>query len=195
MLPKCQPHNCKKTSSVLVGIILFAISVMSPAESENKSSAEVKAAYIFNFVKLVDWPETEPPESELPFRFCVLGNDDFIYKELKKLSNRNIHNQPSVIFQFYSFQPIKACNALFISHSEKQILSSIFEQTRGLPILTISDIPDFTQSAGMLELKEENDHIVFLVNPQCVAQSGLVISSSLLALAQNRPVPTEGECR
>jgi hypothetical protein len=142
----------------------------------------LKAAFIFNISKFVEWPESA-------FRgkreFCVatLGRTP-LDRELAGLSGKNVSGRSVVFRQVSSPEEAMQCQVLFISRGELAKNDDILETLKGLPVLTIADLDDFCKKGGMVTLLKENGRIVFEVNLQETQRSKLKPNSQLLRLAR-----------
>jgi len=161
----------------------------------NNELASIKAAYVFNFSKLVDWPDEDLKETNPLLHLCVLGSDSEVFKKLSEYSGQRVNNREVNTKHYFDLRYANRCDVLYISRSEYPILQQVFDRVSGLPILTISDIPNFIIQGGMLGLQLEGSQIQFTANQQCAKLARLKISSDLLALARNRRNASELDCR
>jgi hypothetical protein len=141
-----------------------------------------KAAYIFNFGKLVSWPQDTWQSKDMPFNLCTLGKDDVI-DALKKLSGRKIKGHPVSIQSFNNNVPTGLCQILYIVNSSDQSRLKVLDNVSQPAVLTVSEIPDFIEKGGIIELYREENRTRFKINLANAHQLGLEISSRLLALA------------
>ncbi len=194
MLLKGAAHKIKWliASAALPASILF--SVYGYAAMHSDDAATIKAAYVFNFSKLVSWPLDATASTDLPTRFCVFGDDRAVFKQLRAYAQQSVKNRSVTVSQYYSLQHASSCDVMYISQSEYRILGELLDTVREFPILTISDIPEFIALGGMLELRQLGSKMQFLVNRQCVERAGLGMGSELLALALNRLQAAELDC-
>lgn len=157
------------------------------ADSPDSSEYLIKAGFIYNFAKLVEWPTTAFPQPDSPIVIGILGNDPFgatldnIVAD-KKIDGRGI----SVKRMKWSkdYKDLKDCNILFVSLSENQHIDSLVEAMKGLPILTIGDTPGFAKRGGIINFTLEDNKVRFEVNVEAAKHADLTISSRLLTLAK-----------
>lgn len=164
---------------LLIGISLLASVSFAFALDEYA----VMAAYTHNFAKFTRWPADSFPTPDAPLNLCVLGEDTF-GMALDQMEGRSIGEHPLKIRRYPRVAVVTDCHILFISRSEEWRLEVILKDLESLPILTVSDIPEFYQRGGMITLDVINQRVRFSVNPQAVAQARLKLSSKLLELAQ-----------
>jgi hypothetical protein len=149
----------------------------------NDLEAKVKAAYIFNFTKFIDWPGDDTAPAGEPIRVCIVGSDP-IRTILGELSNREVKGRPLKIVRIKDLSAIPPCHLLFISRSEVQQLPLILQRLQGTHVLTVSDIPQFGQRGGMISFFTEKERVKIEVNQRTIRQSGLKVSAKLLEIAR-----------
>ena len=143
---------------------------------------QVKAAYIYNFAKFVQWPETSFSGADDPLRICVVGSDS-LFQALGSLKNKTVQGRPLEIFTHPAPKPNHKCHLLFISrHSREEYWEK--REKRIIPhVLTISDFDSFVSQGGIIEFISEGSKIRFAVNLSAANRAELKLSSKLLKLA------------
>lgn len=158
----------------------FAFAQNGPREF---SEYEIKAAFLFKFIKFVEWPESSFSSDTEPIIIGVVGKDPFGRNLDDTISGKTVKNRPIVIKRFKRYENIGRCHVLFISSSEKKRFFLILKQLMRRPVLTVSDTRNFARNGGMINLFTRNRKIRFQINLTSVETSGLKISSRLLRLA------------
>jgi hypothetical protein len=147
------------------------------------SELQVKSAYVFNFIKFVEWPAGAiRPGDKL--RLCVIGNDE-LHASLSALNGRKLGEHELQLVHVDGNPAWNACNVLFIGEREQRRLVPIIKSLGAAPVLTISDIPGFAERGGGIGLLNRNDRMLFEVNLASTRQAGLKLSSQMLNLAAN----------
>ena len=171
-------------SSFLLGV---SLSLSVYCQENLLGEDTLKALYSYKFALFTEWPETKNNEGDGGFQFCVIGKNPFGQSALaaiegKPVKEKNIHVE---VFGsgLMAAESLNACHVAFISGSEALRLPAIVHSLQHLPILTISDIPDFSGQGGMITLVKSGDHIKFEVNQNAIKRSGLAISSKIIELA------------
>ena len=169
---------------------LWALAVMAlllpgmRAESGSAGEYQVKAAFLYNFAKFVEWPPNSFRDPAAPLQICVLGQDPF-GDELRNITNaKTVNGRKFEVRQVADLQLAKTCHILFIASSEKAQFKQILEGLRGTYALTVSDTRGFVEQGGMINFVLENDRVQFEVSRKAVEQAGLKISSKLLSVAK-----------
>lgn len=155
------------------------------ADSDNPVAGEyeVKAVFLYNFTRFVEWPSTAFTSSNAPLVIAVLGNDPFGEILDKAVRNEVIRNHPLVVKRFRSGDPIPDCQMLFICRSDKDRLGEILEKLQHRPVLTVADFSRAAERGAMINLVVK-DSVKMEINQAAVAGAGLEISSKLLNIAR-----------
>ena len=153
-----------------------------PAQPREAGEYAVKAAYLYNFTKFVEWPDSSLQSSDVDITVCVLGDDPF-GDALSDIRGKVVGKRTVAIRHIVGIKQIRSCQVLFISDSEADRLEPALDAARTAHVLTVSDIPQFGRSGGMIALFTDQDRVRFTINEGAAKQAGLKISSHLLKLA------------
>ncbi len=151
------------------------------AFADRPSEYQVKAAYLYNFGKFVNWPADAGATSE--FDVCVLGSDPFGALLDATVSDSTINGKRVVARRIARAQDAAGCRVVFIASSESPRLSSDLAVLSRLHVLTVSDNPHFLARGGMIQFVFEGDRVRFAVNLTAAQEAGLTLSSELLKVA------------
>jgi len=160
-----------------VAYICFQVPHQAPAQSFSSREYEIKAAYLYNFIKYVDWPSGDT------ISIGVLGNDPF-GTALAPLNGKIVKGRRLLIKHLDSAREAQQCQIIFVSSSEKQRLQEIFESLRSARVLTVGETQGFADGGGIINFIEENNKVRFEINAEAARRTGLNISSELLKLAR-----------
>lgn len=177
----------KKITIIIIHCVWLIGSVMPAyAEIEHgfEREYEIKAAFIFNFAKFVEWPETQFTDAKAPLVLGILGSGP-IGAALQSLENKIVRGRPLTIQQVEGLKDLSQCHMLYICKSEEPDLKRIIEQLGSEPILSISDIQDFVKTGGHINLVIRQNKIRFIINSVAAKKVNLKISSRLLKLSIN----------
>jgi hypothetical protein len=172
---------------LLQGIVAAAVWLLFAAPSasgqQKPSEYQVEAAYLYNFGRFVEWPARGTTAPTGAFNICILGEDPFGQALDATLAGETIGNQKVAARRISSPQMSADCQILFISSSEAKRLNKIIEALDKSAVLTVSDIPQFSQRSGMIQFVLEGNRIRFEVNLAATQRAGLTLSSDLLKVA------------
>jgi len=154
------------------------------AQGPKPTDYDVKAAYLYNFGRFVEWPDSVATKSD-SFNVCVLGQDPFGPALDSTLAGETIGGKNVTARRISSPQEAVNCRILFMSSAEGSRLSKIMEALDKGSVLTVSDMPQFSQRGGMIQFVLEGKKVRFEVNLTAVQRAGLTLSSELLKVATN----------
>jgi len=152
----------------------------APAAS---SEYQVKAAFLYNFIKFVDWP-SDGLNSAGTICLGILGRDPFD-DALEVVKGKTAKGRKVVVVHFRSIEEVKGCDLLFICASEKGRLSQILKFAHNTRMLTVADQEGFCEAGGMINLVFVKNRVGFEVNLPAATRARLRVSSQLLKLARN----------
>ncbi|MCP3850200.1 MAG: YfiR family protein [Gammaproteobacteria bacterium] len=161
------------------------LSASSVARAESILAKEyfVKAAFIYNFARLVEWPDKAYNSNNNVFKLCLIGEDPF-GKALQTIENKKVVDRLLFIQKLKHLENVSQCQILFISSSEQQ-LPKLLNTVKQYPILTVSDLPDFAERGGQIHFfLNDSDKLNLKVNLEVIKQAGLEISSRILVLSE-----------
>jgi hypothetical protein len=148
---------------------------------------QLKAAFLYNVMKFVQWPSDSSGDPKAPLVFCVVGEDPFRGNLDRAVAGRSIQGHALSISRFGgASQPseLKACSMLFISTSARGRVAELRDGLVDAPVLTVAEWEGFSASGGILELTIIDNKLAFSVNQKAAESRRLKISSQLLKLAR-----------
>lgn len=154
------------------------------AQDYQAGEYELKAAFLCNFTKFVEWPSSTDSDSRAPLQLCILGRDPFGSALQQVIADRPPNARPLLIRHLRGSEDLRSCHVLFISSSEWTSAPRIFKALEGAGVLTVGDTNHFAEKGGVIELFLVNKQVRLVINSAAASRGGLRISSKLLALAQ-----------
>jgi len=194
----------KKIYALLVlALILLNTAIAAAANADNEQMLEhqIKAAFLYNFVKFIDWPQEITTDANKPIIIGIIGKNEFS-NAFKLVKNKKINDRKVIVTQFEKplelindkdensrpnrkIDELKKCHLLFFSNSlKKDVFSSILKTANPLPVLTVGDLPGFLEAGGIINFLIENKKVRFEVNLKAAERSNLKIRANLLKLAK-----------
>ena len=163
----------------IASALLWVALILHSSIGFAKTEQDIKAAYLYNFMKFIVWPGIE---GQAEFNLCVIG-DDPINEKLKMLESRPIHQLNLHVEQFYTPTKNKNCHVVFVGESETKFINKIIQFYSHTPTLTVSSSEDFIHKGGMIGFITLGNIIRFDINLKQAKNTQLSISSKLLELA------------
>ncbi len=180
----------KVGSLIAITCLLFAMALRGRAEGVDTSDTSeylIKAGFIYNFAKLIEWPAKAFPQPDSPIVIGILGDDPFGTTLDTIVAGKKINGRPLAVKRVKWSKDLKAlkdCNILFVSASERDHIDAVLDALKSLPILTIGDGPGFARRGGIMNFILEDNKVRFEVNVEAAKDADLTISSRLLTLAR-----------
>ncbi|MCW8877718.1 MAG: YfiR family protein [Kangiellaceae bacterium] len=143
----------------------------------------IKAAYLFNFLKYVEFDDSSNSDDSKESFVCILGKDPF-GRTIDAMQGKKAKNKTVNIRRLSSEQNISECNIIYISQSESSNLASILKGLENSSILTVSEIKSFTQQGGIVEFTKNKKKIGITINLKNAHQAKIRISALLLEIAK-----------
>jgi YfiR/HmsC-like len=171
--------------AAVAGVWACAAILSMQAQQVKPSEYQVKAAYLYNFGRFIEWPAKVTEAGGGSFPICVLGQDPFGPTLTATLSGETINGKSVVARRIPGPEEATDCRIVFISASESDRLKQILASLADASVLTVSDLPGFSQRGGMVQLTMEGNRVRFEVNLTSTARAGLTLSSELLKVAIN----------
>jgi hypothetical protein len=168
---------------VMSALLALAGSADLHPQSPPAGEYEIKAAFLYNFTKFVEWPPAGFPDAGSPFVIGILGDDPFGSALDATVAGKQVVGRSVAIRRWKKPGEIENCQILFISGSDPGVVPAVVEHFRSVPILTVSDTEQFSERGGMIQLSLAEHKIRFEVNHRAAREAGLKISSRLLTLA------------
>lgn len=166
---------------MIVLALLFAVSSLR-AEQPKPNEYQVEAVYLLNFGKFIEWPARVDAPGE-PFTICVLGQYPFGTALDKTIAGESIDGRRVAARRISKSQEAMNCRILFIGLSEETRLAEILKTLDKASVLTVSNVPKFSQRGGMIQFVVEASKVRFEVNLGSAERVGLTLSSELLKVA------------
>lgn len=168
-----------------IGIALLGISLsVASASAQSVTDDRVKAAYIFNFAKFIEWPPQVFTAKESPMNFCVLGRSPVVDELDSSIGGKSVNGHTIMIKHLHGPDEIKDCHLIFLAASAGKQQQKLIEAAKGSAVLLVAETPGFARSGGTINFITESGRLLFEVNINAAESAHLKISSKLLALAR-----------
>jgi hypothetical protein len=174
----------RSAALALAALLSFSCAPLDTARAEPSGEYQLKAAFLFNFAKFIDWPPASFASAQSPFVVCILGPDPFGHTIDEVLKGKTIEDRPVAIERLKNFSQVRQCHMVFVSQSESFHLADIIEALHGSCVLLVGEADGFAEAGGTIQFALEDNHVRFLINPDAAARAGLRVSSKLLSLAR-----------
>lgn len=174
-----------RMAAVLLAAALLAGPVRAARSPEKDAEYGVKAAFLYNFAKFVDWPPSAFPERR--FNLCILGDDPFGHLLDDIVANDSVDGRPIAVQRGARLADLPSCHILFVGRLEHERRHDVLATLRGAAVLTVGDADGFLADGGMVNFFLEANKVRFEVDRAAVDKSPLKLSSKLLRVARLVP--------
>lgn len=189
-LPACSlPVWCTRASAwagrrgqwLLALLAVLLVLAAPPARAEKPPTLEyqVKASYLYNFLRFVEWPPDAFAAGTM--LICVFGEDNF-GTALRTIADETVRGLAVAVRRFSEPEGLEACHVVYVSASMRDREPQVLQHLAGRPVLTIGETAGFTKRGGAINLIRVADKIRFEINQQVAERNRLKISAQLLQL-------------
>lgn len=154
---------------------------------------KVKAAFLFNFAKFVEWPSDSFSAPGEPVTLCILGDDPFGESLDAVVRGESLNGRPFVVHRTRDLREARGCHVVFVPGSESRRHGEILATLRGTGVLTVGEGPGFLSEGGVIRFVLDQNRVRFEVNLDAAGAHRLRLSSKLLRLARRIYPPWPGQ--
>jgi hypothetical protein len=169
--------------ALLIAIALTIVARPAPVFGQAIAGSTLKAAFLYNFVKFVEWPR-EALADEAPLVLCVTGDLGVADALDEAVRGRAVDRHRLVVRRPKVDDSLRLCHVLYLSGVDGPNASLIVQRLAGAAVLTASDIDRFAQGGGVAHFFLEADRMRFAINLDAAQRARLKVSSKLLGLAK-----------
>lgn len=168
----------------IITYLLLCLVPDSPNQSVNLTVNEVRAAYLYNFVKFVSWPDHVFDKSDDPIVIGFWDSNEVEKAFHNIIKGRTINSRTVDIRLIESLSDVIFCNVIYMNGADKRHQVSVVNLVRKKPILTVSDEAYFSRIGGMIQFYFDNNQLKFEINRKALSAVELEVSARLLRVAR-----------
>lgn len=169
----------------------FPLAGRAVCAAQTLTEYQVKAAYLFNFLKFVEWPDDSTADPHAKWVIGVVGHSPIGNELTRIVEGKTVLGRDLQVKTFQTTDNLRGCNILFIGESEKKRLPFILAGLRGSSVMTVADMDKFIESGGMVQFVVEDDRVRVTIDVGATDRARLKVSSKLLALAHTVAASTK----
>ena len=168
------------------GCLLFfgAVITQSALHAQTAEVSQVKAAYLYNFAKFVEWPPDAFRSADDPAVICVIGDDRTSAALERAIVGKKANGRRIEAMNPRSANEFRTCNVLFIGFTDKGRIVPILHSIAGSSVLAVGQADMFLSLGGMINLFQKDGTITLEIDPKTTDSAGLKVSSRLLVVAR-----------
>jgi hypothetical protein len=160
----------------LLTLVFWTCFAASPASLEYN----VKAAFLLNFTKFVEWPAAAFSSPDAPLTICIVGDDPFGRVIDQMVEGEAVKTHKITIERIRSDQP-RTCQVLYVADSRSLPAFAL----SGPAVLTVGEGDEFIHNGGIIGFVLDERHVRFDINLKSATNAGLKLSSKLLSVARS----------
>ena len=170
--------------AILLGT-LWTVGRGSTGAQSNVEEYQIKAAFLYHFAQLVDWPADPAQSADRAMLFCTFGDDPFQGGLDTTVAGKFIGKRLIQVRHLQRSENIQDCQILFFGKTESKYLASEMAELKNGPVLTVGESEGFLEAGGMVCFLVVENKVRFAINLHAAEDAGLKIGSRLLVLAQS----------
>jgi hypothetical protein len=173
----------------------LALTLPSTAQAPTLTENQIKAGFLFNFTKFVEWPADVFPDATSPIVLGIVGEDSFGDLLTQATAGKTVNGRTVLVRRFKDEQTLQACNILFVGALEEKHIARILERLKGSSVLTVGETAGFAQSGGVINFVVEANRVRLEINLDAALRARLKISAKVIAVARlvtDRPSREKG---
>jgi hypothetical protein len=168
-----------------LGLSLLApVSAFAANDGKGVGEYELKAAFLFNFARFVEWPADAFPSATSPITIGILGADPFGATLDGIVANEDVRARRLVVRRFATLEDVRPCHMLFVTTKESRRMKDLVARLGSGSTLTVGESGDFTAQAGMIGFETVHNRLKLRINLAAARAARLTISSQLLRQAR-----------
>jgi hypothetical protein len=144
---------------------------------------QLKAAFLFNFAKFVEWPNRDLANNDRPIVIGVFRTNPFGGVLEKSVAGRKINGHPVVVSHVDTASAARRAHLLFVGAAQDPAVAELTASLKGAQVLTVGETTTFARCGGIITFKLQDDSVRFTINPQASRDAGIKISAQLQKLA------------
>jgi hypothetical protein len=180
-----QAFNIKLCFCVMVMSCGMLLPVPNSLYAQSASAPEysVKAAFLYNFAKFVDWPGGSLPENSSVLNLCVMENSP-LGMAVESVQGNTVKGRKIVVNYINKPRDTSSCQIIFVGSSDKKHMRTLLNSVSGKNVLTVGELEGFAKRGGIINFIIVDNKVSFEINVDAAKRAGLTISSQLLKLAE-----------
>jgi hypothetical protein len=167
----------------LLSLVLAAGAASADAQAPVISESQIKAAFLYNFTKFVEWPAEVFPNRNHPIAIGILGENPLVAELQMIVENRKVNGRTIVVINVLTPADIAATQLLFVSADEDARFADLKRVAQDNAVLTVGESPSFAAAGGAIFFVQQNGKLRFEINIAAAERARLKISAELQKLA------------
>ena len=171
--------RCGLLTILVAALAAVVVASAAPAQAQGQAAREheIKAAFLYNFTKFVEWPPEAFFDDRAPVVIAILGRDPFGKTLDDVVAGKRIGGRPLVVKRLSTSRDLDTCHVLFVSSRKAAEFARLLPSIADRPTLTVGETNGFADMGGMIQFVKRQRKVRFRINAMAANQAGLKISS------------------
>lgn len=184
VLRQSERGGCKGPSAPFTVIVLALASlILGLAKADAVSETKLKAAFLYNFTKFVEWPAERFESPDAPIVIGLLAEGDFEAEIATIVANRRVNGRALIVRPVVSIADMQAAHILFVSAQQESRFIALRDLAQPAAVLAVGDAQGCRAFGGGICFVQEGEKLRFEIDMNAVERSHLKISAQLQRLA------------
>jgi hypothetical protein len=175
------PCGCVCRYRFLLALLFLQLALGAHAQTSRED--QIKAAFVYNFTKFIEWPSKSFPDANAAIVIGVLGDSPMAAALDDVVRDRKVNGRRIIVHTIQGAADAASTHVLFVSASESSRWAQVQAAIETLPVVTVGESPSFAQSGGTINFVVHDDKLLFVINMAAAERSGVKISAQLQKLA------------
>lgn len=167
-----------------LALLVFLCSLNCFAQAPPSREYNIKAVFLYNFTQFIEWPSSAFNNAAAPFIIGIYGDDPFESYIDETVAGEKVNGRAIIVRRYDDIKEVRGCHILYVSVKEALRVKEILSALPNKNMLTVSDIPNFARSGGMVHFLNQSNKIRLQINSSAAKAADLNISSKLLRVAE-----------
>jgi hypothetical protein len=173
-----------EATRLLYAIWLLGAALQLSAQAPAFDEYQIKAAFLYNFAKFVEWPQGTFASPTDPIGICIVGQNPFGSALEYMVQGKKVGDRAFAVRRFPDTLQASQCQILFIGATEWKRTRALLDTVKSTGVLTVGESDDFTALGGIINFRLDGPRVRIQVDLQTAEHAKLRISSKLLSLAE-----------
>lgn len=176
------PHRLLALAAVMALVLAAAALSDNPARAAPAEATEsqIKAVFLFNFARFVQWPDGAFAAGDTPFHICILGTDPFGPELDEVVAGETVDGRPMVVRRLDRADEAGDCHIAYVDAADAGNFDEALAAVQDRPTLLVSDLDRAAEQGAVIQFHRDGSRVRLRINLAAARSAGLTISSKLL---------------
>jgi hypothetical protein len=174
---------CRSVCRYRLLLALMLLQLVLGAHAQTSREDQIKAAFVYNFTKFIEWPSKSFTDANAAIVIGVLGDSPMAAVLVDVVRDRKVNGRPIIVRTIQGAADAASTHLLFVSATENSRWAQLQAAIETRPVVTVGESPSFTQTGGTIKFIVQDDKLHFVINMAAAERSGVKISAQLQKLA------------